>query len=158
MIFGSFLDEATCLGLPSTRVEEPTARFWTRRRFSAALDARRGFASPGRASRKRRYGRGDVSPGCPRRASRIGIAWTRAEKTTQPRFGFVGLLDVGEVLLLWDRVLGYQDLSLLPAVWNSKFSGRSDQCPGKPAAVADFWSDFDRFCSNWTEIHLSSTV
>ena len=24
------------------------------------------------------------------------------------QFGFVGLLDVGEVLNLWDRVLGYQ--------------------------------------------------
>ena len=22
-----------------------------------------------------------------------------------------------------------------------------DQCPGKPAAVVDFWSDFGRFCS-----------
>ena len=42
------------------------------------------------------------------------------------QFGFVGLLDVGEVLNLWDRVLGYQDLSLLPVLAAAIFVYRSE--------------------------------
>ena len=43
------------------------------------------------------------------------------------QFGFVGLLDVGEVLLLWDRVMGFEDLSLLPMLAAAIFVYRSEK-------------------------------
>ncbi|KAH8069450.1 hypothetical protein JL721_5752 [Aureococcus anophagefferens] len=41
------------------------------------------------------------------------------------QFGFVGLLDVDQVLLLWDRILGFEDLSLLPILAAAIFVYRS---------------------------------
>ena len=43
------------------------------------------------------------------------------------QFGFVGLLDVDQVLLLWDRVLGFEDLSLLPILAAAIFVYRSEK-------------------------------
>ena len=39
----------------------------------------------------------------------------------------MSLLDVGEVLLLWDRLLGYQDLSLLSVLAAAIFVYRSEK-------------------------------
>jgi hypothetical protein len=41
------------------------------------------------------------------------------------QFGFVGYLEVDQVLLLWDRMLGYDNLMLLPALAAAIFVFRS---------------------------------
>ena len=43
------------------------------------------------------------------------------------QFGFVGLLDVEQVLLLWDRLLGFEDLSLLSVLAAAIFVYRSEK-------------------------------
>lgn len=46
------------------------------------------------------------------------------------QFGFVGLLDVEQVLLLWDRLLGFEDLSLLSVLAAAIFVYRSEKLLG----------------------------
>ena len=46
------------------------------------------------------------------------------------QFGFVGLLDVEQVLLLWDRLLGFEDLSLLSVLAAAIFVYRSEKMLG----------------------------
>ncbi|KAG5187988.1 hypothetical protein JKP88DRAFT_347942 [Tribonema minus] len=59
------------------------------------------------------------------------------------QFGFVGYLEVGEVLQLWDRVLAYDSLSLLPALAAAVFVFRSAAVLAAPDAdaVRDAFAD-----------------
>ena len=59
------------------------------------------------------------------------------------QFGFVGLLDVDQVLLLWDRILGFEDLSLLPILAAAIFVYRSEKLLSATSLddVKDMFSD-----------------
>ncbi|KAH8066794.1 hypothetical protein JL720_12647 [Aureococcus anophagefferens] len=58
------------------------------------------------------------------------------------QFGFVGLLDVDQVLLLWDRILGFEDLSLLPILAAAIFVYRSEKLSATSLDdVKDMFSD-----------------
>jgi hypothetical protein len=51
-------------------------------------------------------------------AAQIGFSWCYS--------GFVSLLPPTQVLMLWDRLLGYMDLTLLPILAVSIFMFRSE--------------------------------
>ncbi|CAM9916426.1 unnamed protein product [Discosporangium mesarthrocarpum] len=59
------------------------------------------------------------------------------------QFGFVTFLEVDQVLLLWDRILGYDSLGLLPVLAAAVMVFRSDLIMEVPnaAAVADVFAD-----------------